>query len=137
MRTYVNFRDMQEMAGKLNLEKEALERMLEEVCLAGEEIRDLSWTEETMSILAKTKTSLEEEIRDLSQMARVLEETAAWYRQAQERIVDHYNGENVTYPRPGFGSSKFDNLEQYRSLMPFEPIFSDRGGDGINGRDEL
>ena len=70
-------------------------------------------------ILEQAKQSLDENIRDLIQMALVLEKVADGYRRTEAKITDYCNLDTVEYPETRFGASGIGNLKEYGQLMPF------------------
>lgn len=119
MKTKITLRHIQEMPEELRGQAGVLTRMYEEILAAEEKIKYMSYMEETERNLAQAKESLDENIRDLTQMAQVLENVLTLYRQTERQITDHYMLDALEYLESSFGESGIGNLEQYKSLMPF------------------
>lgn len=119
MKTYISLRHIQEISEELRRYAETLTGMYEKISAAEEKIKNMSYMEETEQTLAQAKKSMEENIRDLTQMAEKLNEVIFRYQQTEEKITDRCNLDTVEYPETVFGISGIGNLEQYRLLMPF------------------
>lgn len=119
MKTYISLRNLQEMPEELRVQAGALARMYEELAAAEKRIKYMSYMDETKQILEQAKQSLDENIRDLIQMALVLEKVADGYRRTEAKITDYCNLDTVEYPETRFGASGIGNLKEYGQLMPF------------------
>lgn len=65
-----------------------------------------------------TADSLGREIHSLRQAAETLHRILVLYKRAEKRVLDTVQGEVTVIPRTVFGTSYFQNLRTYKSLIP-------------------
>lgn len=119
MRTYADLKWLRAAGEQLERQIAVLQQLYEETVQAEEKIKYMSYTDKTKQALAKSKGALDENIRVLTLMARVIHDALLSYNRTEEQIVDHYNLDVVIYPKTRFDTSRITGLEDYRSLMPF------------------
>lgn len=115
----IDLRRLMDTAEQLERQTERMKQLYEAAMQTEKKIKYMSYMDKTRRLLAKTKESLEENIRIQSLMAEVLWEACDSYRRTEERIVDRYNLDTVVYPATRFATSRITGMEEYRSLMPF------------------
>lgn len=119
MKNYIDFRRVQVCEEQIQKQIAALRLVQEEIRQAEEDVRHMSYMEKTRQELFMAQQELAENIRVLSALASVLEETCGEYRRTEAQIIDRYNLDIEIYPDTRFEVSRITGMEQYRELMPF------------------
>lgn len=119
MRTCTNLRQLQTAGEQLQKQIRILRILYEETLQAEKKIEYMSYMDQTKRAFSQSREAIAENIRVLSSMAEVLQNTSIEYCRTEDRITDRYNLDTVIYPETRFDTSRITGMEEYRSLMPF------------------
>lgn len=115
----VDLRRIQEVSEQLARQIKTLKLLREGLCKAEEKIKHMAYVEGTRQTFAQSQEAIDDNIRVLAAMVKVLREAAVQYHKAEEKIAGRYNLDVVIYPDTQFGISRITGMEAHKSLMPF------------------
>lgn len=119
MKITVNVRRFQIDEEKIAGQIRAISRICDEIAEIEEVVAGMSYMDEVLAFLCRTKEALEDHIRVMRMMKNVLQEAESKYIKVENQIVDQYNLDVVIYPRTNFGKSKIEGMRAFQSLLLF------------------
>lgn len=107
--------DEEKMEGQIR----AISRIYDEIAELEEEAAGMSYMDDVLVLLWRSKEALEAHLRVMELMKHIIQEAESKYIKVENQIVDQYNLDVVSYPRTNFGKSKIEGMGEFQSLLPF------------------
>lgn len=119
MKITVSVRRLQIQEEKMAGQIRAISRICDEIVEIEEETASMSYMDDVLAFLWRSKEALEDNLRVMELMKNILQEAESKYIKVENQIVDQYNLDVVIYPRTNFGKSKIEGMGEFQSLLPF------------------
>ena len=115
----IDLRRVRMVKAGLSAQEAVLDGVAEDLREIGALLGEMSFDEGVHVVLAEIREEICENRASLHQMAACLEAVDATCRNAERKVADRYDLEDIAYPKTAFGTSRITGLDKYESLLVF------------------